>query len=102
MLHVGFGRFFFLNGFVDDWQLSSRTSQFQWDLIISIAEAQRALFVGLLKGKPKRKPTTESKCFCWSKLAGRHFCGELLPVRPRFLENFDDVLAVNERAARLI
>ncbi|CAK9106841.1 Phosphatidylserine decarboxylase proenzyme 1 [Durusdinium trenchii] len=28
---------------------------------------------------------------------GRHFCGELLPVRPWFLERFNDVLAVNER-----
>lgn len=30
---------------------------------------------------------------------GRHFCGELLPVRPWFLQRFNDVLAVNERVA---
>ena len=30
---------------------------------------------------------------------GRHFCGELLPLRPWFLERFNDVLAVNERVA---
>lgn len=28
---------------------------------------------------------------------GRHFCGELLPVRPSFLQRFNDVFSVNER-----